>query len=321
VRVLLTRLSSLGDVVHTWPLAAALARAGHSVGWVVEPAYAPLVALAPGVERVVEAATRRWRRRPLAAATRAAVRAAVDDVRDFAADVVLDPQGLLKSAVWARLSGCRRRVGLALPHRAETLAALFYSETVRPIARARHVVDHNLALLSALGIEPPWGESPDGRFLLGAHCHPSGGGHLVLLPAAGSRAKAWPAERWAALARGCLRDGHGVTVACGPGEELLGAAVVGSAGPAASLAPPTTLPELAALLGSAAAVVGGDTGPLHLAASLGVPTLGVYFATDPERTGPRGLEARTVRGPARRRGPAVEAVHGAVRDLLGDASG
>ena len=324
MRVLLTRLSSLGDVVHTWPLANALVAAGHEVGWVVEREYVPLVASAPAVSRVIVAATRRWRQAPLSAATLTELRAAVADVRAFAADVVLDPQGLVKSAVWAGLSRCQRRIGFARAHRAEALPGLFYSETVQPPSDIRHVVDLNLALLTALGIDPPWGDQPDGRFLLAGDPPPPGPAdrnRVALLPSTGSRAKTWPAERYAAFTRRCLSAGLRVLVVWGPGEERLAARLTDGAPPGLALAPPTTLPELAAILARCAAVVGGDTGPLHLAASLGVPTLGIYLATDPARNGPRGGRTRAVRADSDRNGPAVDEVFDALLDMLHAAPG
>jgi heptosyltransferase-1 len=324
VRVLITRLSSLGDIVHTLPLAATLRGAGHTVAWVVEPEYLPLLTDATVIDRIVTAPTRRWRTGPFAPSTRAGIRAARDELRAFAPDVALDPQGLVKSAVWGWLSGSGRRIGFARRWRREAPAGLFYSETVRPPPEARHVIDLNLSLLTALAIEPPWGDQPDARDLLARHCPAWPGARraqVVLLPGTGRRRKTWPVARLADLARRCASEGIPAVVAWGPGERDVAELVARSAGPGVEVAPPTTLIELAVLLAGSAAVVGGDTGPLHLAAALRVPAVGIYVATDPVRNGPRGPCVRVIRDPADAAGPSAEAVMAALADILRSPSG
>lgn len=319
MRVLLTRLSSFGDIVHTWPLAKALRGAGHSVGWVVERPYAPLVAANPAVERVVVVATRTWRRAPWSATTRDELDAARADLQDFDADVALDPQGLVKSAVWARIAGCRRRIGHALGWRREALAGLFYSETVRPPRHVRHVVDLNLSLARALGVDPPWGDRPDGRFLVAgtaSSAGPDGLAPVALIPATGGSGKAWPVERFAALARRLAAERYPSLILWGPDEQRLAHRLARDAGPASTVAPPTTLPELAALLATCEAAVGGDTGPLHLAAALGVPTVGIFRRTDAARNGPLGELVRVVSNGADADGPTVEEVLACSREVL-----
>jgi len=329
VRLLITRLSALGDIVHTWPLAVALRRspAVTALAWVVEQALVPLVSGHPAVDEVVPVATRRWRRRPLAGATRDAVRDAAARLRAFAPDVALDPQGLLKSAVWGRLSGAPRRVGFDGSHRRERLAGAFYTERARVPHGLVHVVDLNLSLAAALGGDPPYGAAPDGCHLLGGSGPLPDPGTVTLLPSTGGSGKRWPPDAFARLAQRLGTAGHRVSVAWGPGEEALAREVARAGGAAATVAPPTTLLELAGYLAASAVVVGGDTGPVHLAAALGTPTVAVFVATDPERNGPRGARV-TILSAARagaRRGRArtavagevpVEAVAGAVRDRL-----
>lgn len=296
MRVLLTRLSALGDIVHTWPLADALTRGGEPVelAWVVEESFLPLVALHPGVARALPVATRRWRHTPFAAATREEVLQARRAVREFRPEVALDPQGLWKSAAWALLSGAPERVGLARSLRREALAGVLYTRTVAPPSELRHVVDLNLSMAGALGRAASYGASPDGTFLLRGASASEARPAVALLPGTGGKDKAWPAASFAALAREASSRGLPVTVVWGPGERELAGSIAASAGPDVSLAPRTSLLELAALLARCAAVVGGDTGPVHLAASLGVPTVAVFVATDPERNGPRGRCVRIV---------------------------
>ncbi len=315
MRILLTRLSALGDIVHTWPLAAALTSGGEPVelAWLVEEPFLPLVAGHPAVARLIPVATRRWRRRAFAGTTRREILAARAAVRGFAPDVALDPQGLLKSGVWGLISGAGVRVGLARSHRREWMAGACYTRTVAPPPEARHVVDVNLSLLTALGRPAPFGAAPDGRFLVGS-ATPAPTGAVVLLPATGGPGKAWPAASFAALGRRAAGAGLPVIVGWGPGERALAEEVVGAAGPGAALAPPTSIPELAMLLAGCAAVVAGDTGPAHLAASLGVPTVAVFVATDPARNAPRGPRVRVLAGAAsaERPGSARAAAEGEV---------
>jgi heptosyltransferase-1 len=331
VRLVLTRLSALGDIVHTWPLVEALTSGAHPVelAWVVEEPFLPLAALHPGVARAVPVATRRWRHHPLAAATRREFGTARRALREFSPQVALDPQGLCKSAAWGRLSGAGERVGLERRLRRELLAGVCYTRTVAPPPEARHIVDINLALGAAVGRRASFGATPDGSFLLrGAPAAPVGAAEAVaLLPGTGGRGKTWPARSFAALAARAIGRGLPVTVLWGPGERSLAESIV-AACPRATLAPPTSLLELAALLARCAAVVGGDTGPVHLAASLAVPTVAVFVATDPERNGARGRHVRIVSSarPGAYRGRArsgvlgevaVEEVFDALVDVLG----
>jgi heptosyltransferase I len=335
VRVVLTRLSALGDIVHAWPLVDALTAGDRPVelAWVIEEPFLPLAALHPGVARAVPVATRRWRRRPFSAVTRREVSEARRALREFSPELALDPQGLCKSAAWGWLGGARERVGLAGRLRREVLAGLCYTRTVLPPPEARHVVDINLALGAAVGRRAPFGAGPDGAFLLRRlpEAPAAAAGTVALLPGTGGRGKTWPVESFAALAARALLRGLRVMVVWGPGERSLAESVV-AASPGAVFAPPTSLLELAALLSSCAAVVGGDTGPVHLAASLAVPTVAIFVATDPERNGPRGRRVRIVsaartgaqRGRARSGAlgeATVAEVFDALVDVLGVGSG
>lgn len=299
MRVLICRLSAFGDIVHAWPVAASLAAAGHEAGWVVEAPLAPLVRTHPAVGTVIEVATSRWRRRPFDPDTRADFGASVSALRRFRAEVAIDLQGLLKSAVAARLSGAPVRVGPGREARRERLAGLAYTRRFGPPDGVVHVVDINLSSLACLGIEPPYGTKPDGGFLLA-----EGGDtprldlptapFVAVFPGAGAPDKAWPADRLVALARGIASLGIAPLLVRGPGD-LHAARSLAAAGPFA-LAPPTDIPALTRLLGRAHAAVGADTGPVHLAAALGVPTVAIHTVTDPQRNGPRGARVGIVSG-------------------------
>ncbi|MCS7181948.1 MAG: lipopolysaccharide heptosyltransferase I [Thermoanaerobaculum sp.] len=295
MRVLLTRLSALGDIVHTWPLAQVLGQRGE-LFWLVEERFLPLVAYHPQVRGVLPLATKSWRKTPWGSASRQQVAAVLGQLRRLGLEAAVDPQGLVKSAIWPALAKIPRRLGLARAHRRERVAGLFYTETVNPPQEACHVVDFNLALGQALGIPVTYGCCPDGSFLKPHLPPPPPEAFAVLLfPATGQLHKTWPPEAFAALARRLLREGLPVTVMWGPGERAAAQAVVDLA-PGARIGPPTDLLQLASCLAHAHGAIGGDTGPIHLAAALGTRTVGLFLATDPVRNAPRGPAVGIVRG-------------------------
>jgi heptosyltransferase-1 len=305
VRVVLVRLSALGDIVHTWPLACALAasKPRPHLSWIVEEPLRALVEGHPAVDSVFSTRTGTWRRRPLAASTRSEIAAFKTRIRELQADLAIDPQGTSKSATVMRWTGAERRIGLARPWRRERLAGLAYTGTVDGASGQAHIVATNLAMVAAVGAEIPELSPPDGSWLLqrvgdrtpaGDWSNP----YAVVLPGTGGAHKVLPESTLAEVARDLAGDGLEVVVAWGPGEESRAEAVVVTAGTGVHMAPPTDLGELAALLGNAALVIGGDTGPVHLAASFGTPTLAVFLASDWRRNGPLGARTAVVSGAA-----------------------
>ena len=268
--LLVIRLSALGDVIHTIPAVVAL-RERFDVSWAVETPYRELVEIVAGV-RAIPVALKRWSLRN--------IRDARNAVHGF--DVAIDFQGLVKSALLARASGAKDRIGFAPQFIREKPAAWLMNHR-RHIDPNRHVVEWNTQL-AGVGRVPdvdfqkfPANGQPPSPALSEAE----GANEIVILPGAGRKQKQWPyfpelAKRIDALA------------AWGPGEETLARAT------GARLAPPTTLRELARLLRDAQLVIGGDTGPLHLAAALGTPVVGLYGPTNPQRNGPYGQLDRCI---------------------------
>ena len=295
MRALVVRLSSIGDVVHTLPAAAALEAHGWEVGWLAEPAAHPLLQRNRAVSRLALA--------PRARAFRLA--GALDVLRALRAgayDVALDLQGLWKSAAWARLSGAPRVLGFARPWRREPASAWLLGETADLPPEAVHVIDKNLALLRPLGIEAlgarsfPLPETRAQAESVDRGLAKAGLEAFVVLNAGGGWAsKLWPVDRFGALARGLLERGLRSVVTWGPGEEALADGVVAASGGAAVRCFQTTLVELIELLRRARLVVAADTGPLHLACAVGTPVVGIYGPTDPARNGPFALDDRVVR--------------------------
>jgi len=301
MKVLVVRLSAIGDVVHTLPVLAALGRAGHEVTWLVEPAARELLTGHPQLHAVVPApSARRFR----LAAGRSALRA----LRRESFDVALDLQGLFKSAAWARLSQARRVIGFAGAARREPLSALLAHETVPVPAGAVHVIDKNLSLLRGLGLEAAGRREfplpPLPAALLDTRAR------AILNPGGGWTSKLWPAESYGALARTLRERGLAPLVTWGPGERALADRVAAASGGAAEVAPPTTLLEYTALARDARVVVAADTGPLHLACAVGTPVVALFGPTDPARNGPFSATDVVIRrapacAPCYRRGCAV----------------
>ena len=295
MRVALIRLSALGDIVHTWPLAAAL-RAGQPslhLTWVVERPFVPLVEHHPAVDDVVVADTHRWRRQPFASRTWTEVKEFRRRLRALSCEVAIDAQGVLKSAAATWWTGAPRRFGLERPWRREALAGAAYTETIPGSRSQRHVVATNLELARAIGCTPPQLSPPDGRWLATlnrgrAPAHAARKPFAVLFPAAGHPAKVLSSATLVEIASGITRLGLDVLVVWGPGEEQRATTIAAAAGQGTHLAPPTDLHRLVAVLSEAFLAVGSDTGPIHLAASLGIPTVAVFITTSARRNCPLG---------------------------------
>jgi lipopolysaccharide heptosyltransferase I len=314
MKIALLRLSSLGDVVHALPVAAALRahRPGVHITWVAERHEAALLRGHPALDAVVVADTRRWRRarRPpeLLAALRD-VRGVKRQLGRAGHDVALDLQGLVKSALLALATRAPLRVGFERRSCREPLSALATNRRVAPPA-ARHVVEQNLSLLGPLGIvEPParfeLPVDPDAEArvddLFGRAGLKPTDPLVVLNPGAGRPLKRWPPDRFRQLAdRLAAGTDARVLVLWGPGDRDVARQIVDGlpAGPVL-LAPPTDLAGLVAVLRRARVVVAGDTGPLHLAAALGVRCVGLYGPTSEVRNGPYGPGHRVLVSPDR----------------------
>jgi lipopolysaccharide heptosyltransferase I len=293
MRILLVRLGALGDVVHAIPVAAALRRSfpESRIDWLVGARHGELLDLVPSIDRRIVV---RDRSVPGRGSSLAGV---VRELRSARYDVAFDLQGLVKSALLARSSGASRVVGFAARHLREPLARFCYTETCDPgggglfdRGDTRHVVQINLCLLRALGVEAGAIEFPIERAesaVADRLRKETGGRYALLNPGAGWPNKRWPPDRLGALAA-ALEARHGLrSIALwGPGERGLAETVVAHAAGTAVLAPATSIRDLVTLAAGAAVIVSGDTGPLHVAAAVGAPVVGLYGPTRAERNGP-----------------------------------
>jgi lipopolysaccharide heptosyltransferase I len=273
MKLLAIRLTAFGDVIHTVPAVVALRDLGHEIVWVVERPYRDLVAVVARVD-TISVSMKEWGHAFVS--KRGEMFAARAAMRGF--DAAIDFQGLIKSASLAWVSRAKLRYGFGRSAIREGPAGVFLNRRV-DVDRAAHVVDQNLELARA--VDSHVGGAPRVDF---SHYpdDPSGklrdlAGRVVLLPGAGKPEKQW--SRFPELARVIGKD---ALVAWGPGERDLAESI------GADVAPQTSLRELAWLLGHARLVIGGDTGPLHLAAALGTRVVGIYGPTNPLRNGPYG---------------------------------
>jgi len=279
------RLSSIGDVVHTLPVLAALHRHGWEVGWLVEPSARVLLEDNPVLAQLVRAPAAkgfRWR-----LAWRA-----LRELRAVRYDVALDFQGLWKSAAWARLSGAKRVIGWERKARREPASELLLTQSATRTGRG-HVIDKNLELLRGLGIEAvgtrefplPYSARSVARVDQGL-AGQAAGGFAILNPGGGWASKLWPPECYGELARGLAAQGLRCLVSYGPGEESLADRVVATSDGAAERSFPTSLVDYIELARRARLVVAADTGPLHLACAVGTPVVALFGPTDAARNGP-----------------------------------
>ncbi|MDW8468597.1 MAG: lipopolysaccharide heptosyltransferase I [Burkholderiales bacterium] len=284
-RILFVKTSSLGDVVHNCPAASDVARRlpDATIDWVVEEAFAEVVRLHPAVARAIPVAIRRWRRTPFLPATWSEIAAFARALRAAPYDCVIDAQGLLKSAFVARLARGPRH-GFDRASAREPLAARFY-DAVHAVSPALHAVERNRRLAAcALGYAAD-GACDYGLVASGEPPFAPARPYAVLLTMTSRADKLWPEERWRALGQALAARGIVPVLPWGSERERARAERIATALPGAIVPPRLALSALARLIARARCAIGVDTGLTHLAAALGVPTLGLYCGSDPARTG------------------------------------
>ena len=349
-RLLIVRLGSMGDMIHTLPAVIALRRAfpEATLGWIVEERWAELLCTVseprcgpcsrqrPIVDKVHAVHMKQWRGSLVSAQTWERMAAASSELRAPQYQVAIDFQGAARSAILARWSGAPRTCGFRQPR--ENVATMLYTRQVE--ARGTHVVEQNLSLAEAVAhraLEMPRAEFP---------CDAAAEERIqdwlrlrnitdfiLLNPGAGWGAKQWPAERFGYVAKALGKDGIGSLVNFGPGEEEL-ACNAESASGGAAISISCSLAELIGLTKRARLFIGGDTGPMHLAAALNIPVVAVFGPTDPARNGPFGTRCRVLRAASsptslsHRSTPdpgmleiTVEQVVAAARQSLGESGG
>lgn len=292
MKLLVIKTSSFGDILHTFPALTDAARRidGLVCDWLAEDAFATVPAWHPAVREVIPVSMRGWRRPPWLQHA-PGIRRFARRLRREHYDLVLDAQGLLKSAALSRLAR-GRHAGYDRHAAREPLAARFYDQTVAVETDGRHAVDRTRDLFAgALGYEisdtvdyglrVPGPDTTDDNVETPAP-------YLVFIAGTTWPSKRWPVRYWRALAELANGAGWSVQLTSGSPAERATAERIGRGLANVRLQPMLSLDELARLLRDARAVVSVDSGPGHLVAAVGTPGVSIYGATDPSLTGTRG---------------------------------
>jgi heptosyltransferase-1 len=299
--VLIVRVGSMGDVLHGLPAVAALRERLPDcfIGWAIEPRWKDLLAAdgaeTPIVSRIHEVSTRLWKQKPFSLGTLKDIFVLRRDLRQEEYDICVDLQGSIRSAVIGRMARAKQLVGPRDP--AEKQAVYLYREKAR--VSATHVIEQACELIGAaltdsrdtIEVLRParvtlpvntaaeaWCESRLAELRVGDN------GFVLLAPTAGWGAKQWPVEKYRLLADRLDQAGYKVLVNAGSEADLSVTESVAAEGKATVAV--CDVAQLIAMTRRARLVVGGDTGPVHLASALGRPVVGLYGPTDPRRNGP-----------------------------------
>jgi heptosyltransferase-1 len=311
MRVLIVKTSALGDIVHALPVIDYLRQVEPSVEleWVVEEQFLPLLEHNPHLARLHVVRTRAWRKAPLSRNTRRELAHLCAALRERPYDLVFDIQGNLKSGLLTRLSGAGQRIGFTYDVLQEKLNALFTTRKIPFRSCDRHVTDRYLRVvgvpfgrdyreLSLTGIiqSSPEEEEIADRFMAGL---PDG---LVFFFQVGTTwsTKLWHTGGWCDLARKICERYDGATILLNwgsPAEKALAGEIAKTVGASVRLVPWLTVRELIPLIRRVDLVIGGDTGPVYMAAAVGTPTVSYYRATDAATYAPRGDQHRSLQTP------------------------
>jgi lipopolysaccharide heptosyltransferase I len=314
LKILLIRLSAVGDVVRTLPALTCLRRAYPSahITWAVEEPSREILQDQRDLDETLVFPRKALSRALLHPSELTAACGALSlftaSLKDARFDLVIDFQGTLKSGLMAWLTGAARRVGPGRGH-AREMSYLFQTDRVRLGERALTRVERALALVAHLGVDisDATSEIPerpeDAAYvesflstLATPRLRERSGPPAVLFPGT-SRTQAYKRYPPAQFARAAdllaERTGCPVVVAWGPGEERIAGEVVSAMRSPATLAPSMTLGQLTSLIRRSRIFLAGDTGPMHIAWTVGTPVVAIYGPTDPELNRPGGLHSAT----------------------------
>ena len=293
--ILIVRLGAMGDVIHTLPAAVELKRCFPlaRIAWAIESRWAPLLRDNPYVDEVFEIPLGRWRKAKFSRATRREFADFRLNLRQAKFDLAVDFQGLIKSAVVAFFSRAERVYGFDRSSLREPFSAVFYSNHTS--TDAEHVVDRYRELAASVrGLRPKGPVDfplPEGSPKVGLPPR-----YVIASPLAGWGAKQWPAEHFSTLANLLWsRLAIPLLVDCAPNEEQIASTIAAGADAGAVVVHASTIAELISATRGASAVVGVDSGPLHLAKALGRPGVAIFGPTDPRRNGPYGESIEVLR--------------------------
>lgn len=295
MKILIVKLSSIGDIVHALP---ALAIIRHQlpdaeIGWAVDSRYAEILRGNPMIDHLIEINTRKLGGGKIAEEMFLDIGKQIGGVRKFKFDVALDMQGLIKSATLAKLGGVRKRYGFEKSALREPSARFLYSQTVA-IPAQTHVIKKNIALaVSALGLtddsqnlEFPIVTTDEQKAEADVIAQDAGGEFAILNPAGGWVTKLWPAENYGKLADMVFEKlGLASVVAIGPNDDVLANVVLQNSSCGKTLIAKPSLKGFYELAKRSSMYVGGDTGPTHIAIAAGAPIVGIFGPTEWWRNG------------------------------------
>lgn len=283
MQILVVKLSSLGDLFHALPTVHALRQGlGASVDWVTHTAYVDVVKCFTDVRRVIGFSRREWAHE---------LRPFLCELRRERYDLVVDLQGLTKSAIVTKLARGARRIG---PSYHRELSRLFYNEVAGHLDKNRHAVGEALDVVRHLGLPLP--ATPEFPVVFPKQEFSAVHPRIALAPCSRWPTKNWPAVRFIEAAR-AIRERVGATffLVGAPEDKLVCDQIAAALGPAAvNLCGQTSLVELGGVMQAMDLAVTVDTGPMHVAAAAGVPVLALFGPTDPQRTGPYGPQHRVL---------------------------
>ncbi|SFO04526.1 heptosyltransferase-1 [Mesorhizobium sp. NFR06] len=299
MKVLIVKTSSMGDVIHTFPAVEDAIRnsPGISFDWCVEEPFAGIVALHPAIGTVHKVAIRRWRKRLFDGRTWHEMTGLRRALRASRYDLVIDAQGLLKSALVAIQAGAPV-AGFDRTSAREPSATLFYQRKYA-VPRDLHAIERTRRLFGlAVGYQPDLSALESGIVPPAGDLSGIEGRAAFLLHGTSRADKKWPVEDWIETARQLADRQFTPLVTWSNEAEKSVAEAVAGAVPGTVLIPKSPLADVAAILGRSALVIGADTGLTHLASAFGLPTVAIFLATEPGLTGPRGAFASTLLAPA-----------------------
>lgn len=298
MKVLVVKTSSMGDVIHTFPAVedALNNRPDVTFDWCVEEAFAGIVALHPAIKTIHKVAIRRWRKQLFSGGAWREMAGLRKALRASRYDLVLDAQGLLKSALVSIQAGAPI-AGFDHASAREPSATLFYQRKYA-VPRDLHAIERTRRLFGqALDYQPDLSKLDSGIVPPVGGLSGVGGQTAFLLHGTSREDKKWPVEDWIETARLLVARKVTPVVTWSNEAERNVAEAIASAVLQTVLVPKSPLEDIAAILGRSTLVIGADTGLTHLASAFGLPTVAIFLATEPGLTGPRGPFASTLLAP------------------------
>jgi lipopolysaccharide heptosyltransferase I len=300
-KILVIKLSALGDVIHTLPVPRTLRKEYPDayIAWMIEERYQELLYNNPDIDEIITIRTKVWRKN-WSKKTFNEILQTIKNLRQKKFEIVFDLHGLIKSSVIVMLSGAKTKIGFHKNNCKEKISSIFTNKKGPYMAGGIHVVDMYLTLVqSALGVKTDVKQFPicipeaqeqkiEGFFQ--NHPELTANPIIGINPGAGFESKLWKMEKFAKLSDRITNEmSYSILLLWGPGEEQKAKQIAKSMKEKCWIAPATSIQESIALYKHLKLLVSCDSGPLHLCSALGVPTISLFGPTDPVRNGAYGL--------------------------------